>query len=94
MARVVDVQVTGEELARRIRVQLEFSIQDAEQMLNQELIRQVAAKISGAWIRLNKRKLDHKFSVEEVIREVNRAIVDKAVFNLAVERAQNGDPRA
>lgn len=87
MAEIKKVEVTGEELGRRIRVQLEFSLQDAEEMLNKELIKSIAERISKDWIKINRKKAFAQLSPEEIAKEVTRAIVQKAVFNLAMEMA-------
>jgi hypothetical protein len=89
MAEIKKVEVTGEELARRIQVQLEFSVRDAEEMLNKELVKGIAAQVGKDWLKLNKKKVLAGLKAEDIAKLVIRAIVQKAVFNLAVEMAEN-----
>lgn len=87
MGEIKKVEITGEELERRIRVQLEFSVQDAEAMLNQELMKAVANKISHQFWEKNKKAILKKIDLDTISEYIVKAIVQKAVFNLALEMA-------
>lgn len=87
MAEIKSIEVTGEELQRRIRVVLEYGITETEAMFNQELAKRIAELASLEWIKRNKKKLLKTLDDDDIGKRVIRAIVAKAVFNLAVEHA-------
>lgn len=89
MAEVKEVIISGEELARRIRVVLEYSIQESEALLNKELVARIAGGISKEWFKDNRKKIMTQLKPDEIAKEVMRAIVAKAVFHLAVEQAHD-----
>jgi hypothetical protein len=89
MAEIKKVEITGEELERRIRVQLEFTVRDAEEMLNKELIKKIADLVAKEWVKKYSKKMPVILKPDDIGKQVTKAIVQKAVFNLAVEMAHD-----
>jgi hypothetical protein len=85
MAEVKAVKVTGEELERRIRVELEYRASETEPMLNAEVLKQIAVLVAKEYYRKNKAKLLSGLSVSVIQERVLAAIARKAVFDLATE---------
>lgn len=90
MAQIKAIEITGEELERRIRVTLEYSIQETEAFLNNELMRRLADKIATEYFKKKHKELMANLKTEALAKEVTHAIVVKAVLNLAMENA-NGN---
>lgn len=91
MAEVKSVEVTGEELARRVRVVLEMSIQESEPIFNEEVRRELARQVAEKLWKEKRKKLMAEVDVRAIGKEVVKAIVGKAIFNLAVEHANGND---
>jgi hypothetical protein len=89
MAEIKKVEVTGDELERRIRVQLEFTVRDAEEMLNKKLVEKIADVMAKEWVKKHSKKMPVILKPDDIGRQVVKAIVQKAVFNLAVEMAHD-----
>lgn len=85
MAELKDVKITGDELKRRVQVTVEYAIHDTETMFNSELVKAVAAKVAAEYVKKAKPKIDFK----EIEKRLMDAIIRKAIFNLALEEAND-----
>lgn len=85
MAEVKRASISGEELERRIRVELEYRANETEPMLNEQILKQVAILVAKDFYNKNKKKLMQGLSIEKIQTQVLAAIVKKAVFDLATE---------
>lgn len=85
MAEVKDVKIVGEELERRIRVYLEYNVNESEAMLSQELAKRIAAEASKVLFKKNQKKILAGLSTEKITAEIMKAVIARALYHLVTE---------
>ena len=81
MAEIVDIKV--DEVKRKVRIVLDYSLESSEQFLNTEIIGRVVAKIGPAYFKKNEGRIMKLITPEAIKERVIAEIARHAVQSAA-----------